>query len=38
MKPSQAVAVELLDEILNKALGIHFLEPLVQFEKYYKVK
>lgn len=27
-----------MDEILFKALGVHFLEPLVHFEISYKVK
>jgi len=35
---SKIVVTELLDEILFKALGQHFLEPLVHFEENWKVK
>ncbi len=38
INPSKVVCVELLDEIVNKAFGFHFLEPLVSFEEFPKVK
>jgi hypothetical protein len=38
MSESRIVCVELLDEILEKALGLHFLEPHVTFDSKYKVK
>lgn len=37
-KTSQVVSAELVDEILFKAIGVHFLEPLVHFEQKFKVK
>ena len=33
LSESRAVAVELLDELFNKALGIHILEPIVTFKE-----
>jgi hypothetical protein len=38
LKESKVMAIECLDEILDQALGIHFLEPLIKFETRYKVK
>jgi hypothetical protein len=38
LKESKVVCVELLDEMLNKALGFHFLEPVVSFEDVPKIK
>lgn len=38
VEQSQIVAVELLDELLNKTFGFHFLEPIVSFEERTKVK
>jgi len=32
------VAVEILDEIVNQALGVHFLEPFVAFKEIVKVR
>ncbi len=32
------IAVELVDELVHSALGLHFLEPVVSFEDYPKVK
>jgi hypothetical protein len=32
MKESKIIVTELVDEILFKALEIHFLEPIVHFE------
>lgn len=32
------IVTEVMDEILFKALGVHFLEPMVHFETSYKVK
>lgn len=36
--PSKVIATELLDMILEKAVGTHFLEPLITFEQEVKVK
>lgn len=35
---SRVIAIELLDDIVNTIMGFHFLEPLVSFEEYPKVK
>jgi hypothetical protein len=35
---SKVIAVELLDELVNGTVGFHFLEPMVSFEDYPKVK
>lgn len=34
----RVVAVELLDEIVNAAIGTHFLEPLITFEERHRIK
>lgn len=38
MKENRIICVELLDEMFEKALGIHFLEPKVSFDVKYRVK
>ena len=38
LEPSKVVSIEILDEIVNNAFGFHFLEPLVTFEEFPKVK
>lgn len=38
LSESKVVCVELLDEIVNLAFGFHFLEPLISFEEFPKVK
>ncbi len=35
---SKLITIELLDDLINSALGFHFLEPVVSFEDYPKVK
>ena len=35
---SKVIATEVLDDILNTILGFHFLEPLVSFEDFPKVR
>jgi hypothetical protein len=35
---SKVIAVEMLDELVNGAVGFHFLEPMVSFEDSPKVK
>jgi len=37
LKESQIISAEIMDEILYKAVGVHFLEPIVTFEKTYRV-
>jgi hypothetical protein len=32
------VSIEVLDDIVNQALGFHFLEAVVSYEPRYKVK
>lgn len=38
LKESKVMATEVMDEILNDILGIHFLEPQIKFDVRYKVK
>jgi hypothetical protein len=38
LAPSKVICVEILDEMVNKTFGFHFLEPLVTFEEFPKVK
>lgn len=38
MGEPRVVAVELLDEIVNRAIGTHFLEPLITFEERHRIK
>ena len=38
LKESQVVAAETIDEIMFKAVGIHFLEPQVSFSEKWKIK
>ena len=35
---AKVIAVEMMDEIVCSALGFHFLEPIVSFEDFPKVK
>ena len=37
-KESLKVSIEVLDDLINQALGFHFLEALVTYETSYKVK
>lgn len=37
MPDHKKIAIELMDEILSKALGIHFLEPIAGEKTIYKV-
>lgn len=38
IKEEQKICIELLDYILNEAVGAHFLESLVSYESHMKVK
>lgn len=38
LSEAKVIAVELLDSIMNQALGFHFLEPLVSFTETVKVR
>ena len=36
--PSTKLVVELLDEVFEKALGVHLLEPQTEFREVYKAR